>query len=507
MTLISKKNVTRRKNLLTPDMMHGYQNRSVEFIVDCCLRGEGFMLHQDPGLGKTVASLSAIEALKFDAYLVSGVLVIAPLRVVQAVWEQEAAKWSHTKNLTFSRILGDKGSRVRGLCRKADVYLVNYENLVWLQAEVEHRFLSRGKYPPWNMCIMDEISKMKGTRIKQGVKRGVAALKLLQYCPYRGGLTGSPGDLLRLFGQYLCVDAGKRLGTSFTQYQQKYFYRADYHGKKWLAFERSKEQITELVSDITMDLRASDYLDMPDLVDNTILLDLPPDLQAKYDSIEEEMLIELDSGHEVEIFNRASLTNRCLQWAGGSVYLNPGLPDSEEIHKVKLDALVDLLEELQGQPALLFYQYQHEAHRIKKLYPHAVWLSSKTSASDFNQAIMDWNTGKLELIIAHPASMGHGVDRLQTSCHNIIWFGLCWSWELYYQAYSRIARQGQTSPTVMNHRILMNNTVDMVVSMALQLKQEDEVEIRDLIAEYGRQKKAGGSYVYNPPKLTLEDIL
>lgn len=458
--------------MLTPDMMHGYQNRTVEHIVNCCLRNVGSMLHQDPGLGKTVSSLSAVEALKFDLFLVSGVLVIAPLRVVQAVWEQESAKWEHTKNLTFSRILGDKASRIRGLCAKADIYLVNYENLVWLQTEVEYRYLSRGLYPPWNMCILDEISKMKGTRIKQGVKRGVAALKLLQYCPYRVGLTGSPGDLTRLFGQYLCIDAGERLGTSFDTYQQTYFYRANYTGTKWLPFEKAKEQITELVSDITMDLRAEDYLEMPDLINNDILLDLPHEMQQKYDNIEEEMLIELDSGNEVEIFNKASLFNRCLQWAGGSVYLQPGLPDFEEIHKVKIDALVDLLEELQGQPALLFYQYQHEAHRIKKLYPNAVWLSSKTSDADFNQALIDWNTGKLELIIAHPASMGHGVDRLQTACHNIIWFGLCWSWELYYQAYSRIRRQGNQSPTVMNHRILMNNTIDLVVAMSLKLKQE-----------------------------------
>ena len=130
--------------MLTPEDMHGYQNNTSGFIIDCCLRQVGSMIHQDPGLGKTVSSLSAVEALKHDLFLVSGVLVIAPLRVVQAVWEQEAAKWSHTKHLTFSRILGDRAERIRGLCRKADIYLVNYENLVWLQAEVEHRFLSRG---------------------------------------------------------------------------------------------------------------------------------------------------------------------------------------------------------------------------------------------------------------------------------------------------------------------------------------------------------------------------
>lgn len=473
--------------MLTPDMLHGYQVRTVDHIFE----HPNSMLHQDPGLGKTIASLTAIEQLMHDAFRVKGVLVIAPLRVVQSVWEQESQKWSHTKDLTFSRILGDKASRIRGLCRKADIYLVNYENLVWLQAEVEHRFLSRGKYPPWNMCVLDEISKMKGTRIRQGVKRGTAALKLLQYCPYRVGLTGTPAPngMIDLFGQYLCIDSGKRLGTSFDRYQHQYFYRSDYGGYKWAPFVQSKEQITTLIGDITMDLRAEDYLDMPDLIDNDIMITLPPTLQANYDAIEIEMLIELESGNEVEIFNKASLVNRCLQWAGGGVYLNPGLPQWEGVHDLKMEALVDLVDELQGQPVLIFYQYQHEAQRIMKKYPDAVWLSSKTSAADFNQAIMDWNTGKLNKIVAHPASMGHGVDRLQTSCHNMIWYGLNWSWELYFQSVSRIARQGQTSPTVMNHRILMDNTVDLVVAMALKMKREDETSIRDLIREYGKQKR------------------
>lgn len=472
--------------MLTFDDLHGYQKRTIEHIIEHPFS----MLHQDPGLGKTVSALSAVEALKFDAYQTKACLVIAPLRVVQAVWEQESAKWAHTKHLTFSRILGDKNQRIRGLMKKADIYLVNYENLVWLQAEVEHRFLSKTKYPPWNMAIIDEISKMQGTRVKQGVKRGLAMLKLMQYCPRRVGMTGSPGDLLRLFGQYLCIDAGQRLGTSFDRYKTMYFYQSDYSGYKFQPFKESKEQITAKIADITMDLRAEDYLELPEMINNDIMLDLPGNLQADYDAIEKEMLIELESGNNVEIFNKASLLNRCLQWGGGAVYLQPGQPDWEKVHDVKFEAFCDLVDELQGNPVLVFYQYQHEAQRIMKKFKNSVWLSSKTSAVDFNQAIIDWNLGLLDMIVAHPASMGHGVDRLQGACHNMIWYGLPWSWELYYQSYSRIRRQGNNSPTVMNHRILMNNTVDEVVAMALQLKQEDESDMRDLIREYGRRKAA-----------------
>jgi len=466
--------------------LHDYQIRSIDHIFD----NTKSMLHLDPGLGKTIIALTAIEALKYDAYKCTGVLVIAPLRVIQSVWKQESAKWEHTKDLTFSYITGDRNARIRGLCAKADIYLINYENLVWLQTEVEHRFLSRGKYPPWNMCIADEITKLKGTRTRQGVKRGTAMLKLLMYCPLRVGLTGSPAPngMLDLFGQYLVIDSGYRLGTSFSTFRSTYFYQSDYAGYSWSPFERAKEQITEKIADITIDLRAEDYIKMPDLIENDIILDLGPGLQAQYDDIEREMLIELASGHNVEIFNKASLVNRCLQFAGGGVYLNPGAPEWEEIHKIKTDALVDLVEELSGQPVLVLYQYQHEAKRIQKLFPNSLWISSKTSDSAFNQAIMDWNSGKLDMIIGHPASMGHGVDRLQTSCHNVIWYGLNWSYELYYQSNSRISRQGQRSPTVMIHRLMMNKTVDFLVSAALESKETTETEVRDLIRKYGEQK-------------------
>lgn len=466
---------------------HEYQDRAEEHV----LKHLASALHLDPGLGKTIIILTAIQVLMYDMFCVKGVLIAAPLRVVQSVWRQEAEKWAHTSDLTFSYITGDPSSRIRGLCTRADIYLINYENLPWLQTQVEHRFLTKGQYPPWDMFVFDESSKMKNTRIRQGVKRGTAALKLLQYAPRRVNLTGSPAPngMLDLFGQYLCLDGGERLGQSHTAFRSTYFYLSDYMGTKWKAFENSKEQITEKLADITIDLVASDYITMPEELENDIMLTFPPDMQARYDAIEREMLIELDSGHDVPIFNRASLVNRCLQFAGGGVYLNPGMPDWEMIHTVKMDALIDLVDELGQQPVLLLYQYQHEAKRILKQFPDAKWISSKTSDGDFNQAIIDWNTGDLTMIIAHPASMGHGVDRLQAACHNVIWFGLNWSWELYYQSNSRIARQGQTSPTVMIHRILVDNTTDLLVRAALQVKRSTESEVRELIREYGKRKR------------------
>jgi hypothetical protein len=465
--------------------LHEYQVRTVNHM----LAHDRSMLFLDPGLGKTIATLTAIDRLMYDSFEVKGVLVMAPKRVVQSVWRQEAAKWDHTKHLTFSVITGTVDDRIRALCAPADIYLVNYENMVWLQTEVEHRFLTRGKYPPWNMAVFDELTRMKKTRIRQGAKRGIAALKLMMYCPYRTGLTGSPAPngLEDLFGQTFVIDSGERLGKSFTAYQQMYFYLKHKDARRWYPFAASADQISAKIADITINLDAEDYLDLPDVIPNDIHLKLPPMLQTQYDSIEREMLVELQSGHEIEIFNKASLLNRCLQYAGGGVYLAPGSPDWEQIHTIKLDAMEEIVNGLAGQPLLVLYQYQHEAQRMMKRFPDALWISSKTSEEDFNQALLDWNAGLLPIIIGHPASMGHGVDRLQHNCHNLLWFGLPWAFDLYDQSNKRIDRQGQEHP-VMRHRLIMDGTVDELVVLALEEKESTEAQVRDLIEAYGKTK-------------------
>jgi SNF2 family DNA or RNA helicase len=442
------------------------------------------MLFLDPGLGKSIITLSAIVTL-LGQMKVYGVLIIAPLRVVQTVWKQESRKWEHTKHLTFSSITGAKDDRIRGLLTPADIYLVNYDNLRWLQEEVEFRFLRKGKRPPFNFLVADEISKLKNTRTRQGAERGKAMLKLLPYLPYRTGLTGTPASngIQDLFGQFLVIDGGQRLGTSFSAFQSTYFYQTDYRGYKWTPFEKSKDQIGAKVGDITINLSAEDYLSLPEKIINDVYIDLPPKQRVAYDKIENEMLIELDSGHEVEIFNGASLMNRCLQYANGGMYTMPGSPDWETIHDAKLEALDDIIEELAGQPILIIYQYQHDAHKILKKYPDAVWLSSKMSESEFVQALEDWNSGKLTKIIGHPASMGFGVDGLQDSCHTMVWYGLNWSLDSYMQTIARLLRQGQEFP-VMVHRLMMRDTVEEAVKLSLESKFDDELGAREAIEKY-----------------------
>ena len=467
--------------MLTPDQLHPYQARSVDHV----MTNKQSLLFLDPGLGKTAITLTAIAQLMHDSFEVHGVLVVAPLRVCQAVWKQEAAKWEQSQHLTFSSITGSKDERIRGLMKRANIYLINYDNLQWLQTEVEYRYLSKGKYPPWNMIVFDEVSKLKNTRTRQGTSRGKAALQLRQYTPYAVGLTGTPASngLGDLFGQALVIDWGERLGTSYSAFQSTYFYQADYKGYRYVPFEKSGDQIAEKLGDITLNLKAEDYLDMPDLITNDITLHLPTEYRDVYDRIETEMRVELSSGEEVEIFNQASLSNRCLQYAGGGIYKQPGLPDWEHIHDIKLDALEDIVEESAGKPILVLYAFQHEAKRIQKRFKNSLWISSKTSEDDFNQAIMDWNTGRLTMIVGHPASMGHGIDRLQQSCRTIVWFGLPWSLELYDQSIARIHRQGQQHP-VINHRLMMHDTVDDAVALALANKATDELNVRNAIEQY-----------------------
>jgi len=388
--------------MLNKSDLHDYQINTIEHI----LAHPQSMLWLDMGLGKTISILTAVDIL-LDQMKVYGVLVVAPLRVCQTVWRQEAKKWEHTKHLTFSSITGTKDERIRGLMTPADIYLINYDNLAWLQEEIEFRFLRKGKRPPFNMLVPDEISKLKNTRTRQGVARGKAMLKLLPYLPYRSGLTGTPASngMLDLFGQFLVIDGGKRLGTSHSAFRSEYFYLTEYRGTKWFPFERAKEQIANRVGDITINMDVEDYIDMPEKIFNDIYVDLPPKQQVSYDKIEKEMMVELDSGATVDIFNAASKMNRCLQFANGAMYLAPGAPDWENVHDAKLDALEDIVEESAGQPILVAYGFQHDAHKILKKYPDAVWLSSKTSEADFIQALEDWNTGKLTMIIGHPACL------------------------------------------------------------------------------------------------------
>lgn len=467
---------------LTLNDFHGYQHTSTQHM----LGHQQTMCWLDMGLGKTVSTLTAIleQRNRMDIW---GTLVVAPLRVVQSVWRQETKKWAHLdKQLTFSLISGTREQRERALFTRADVYLVNFESLPWLVMELERRWLAKGKYLPFNQIVWDEISKMKNTRVQQGVERGIAALKMMPYITHRIGLTGTPAGrgLLDLFGQYLVLDDGQRLGTSFEQYKKRYFYPEDYNGYNYLPIPGAQEEIISLISDITISMQADDYLKLPPLIINDIYVEMSPKLLKQYKSMEKDLLLEFDSGHELEIDSAASLANRCLQFANGACYKAPNAPEWENIHDLKLDALTDIVEESAGKPILLMYQFQHDAEKIMKKFPYAKRINSELPEAEFNQLVIDWNAGKVPLLIGHPMSIGHGLN-IQAGSNILVWYGLNWSLENYLQAIARLRRQGQRSQVLM-HRIMTRNTFDEVQRLRLETYENRQLSMREAVEQYRR---------------------
>jgi len=436
------------------------------------------------GAGKTPITLTTIAHLiKHGA--IRSALVLAPLRVAQSVWEREAKKWEHLKHLKFSLIHGNPQRRMWALTRQADVYLINYEGLVWLSAQLQHYYINRGTLLPFDMLVLDESSKMK----RHDTKRMEAIVPLLPYFHYRTGLTGTPSSngLVDLFGQFLCIDNGERLGHSYSTFLEHYFQPEGYGGYKHSATPDGEQHIQHRVADIVLEMNQADYLQLPDLIVNDIYVDLAPRHRAQYERLERELFTELDNGAELEVQNEAAKTNKCLQYSNGAAYTNTETKEWESVHDSKLDALEDIVEEAAGEPVLVAYNSRPDAARIIKKFPFASNITGMTGA-EFNQALADWQAGRLRMLIGHPASMGHGVDGLQVRGNIMVWFGLNWSLELYLQFNARLHRQGQQAPVVC-HRILTENTLDDAVSLALQSKAQTQDDLRRAVGDYRRRKE------------------
>lgn len=465
--------------MLTPEMLHPYQKRAVNH--QCCHANS--MLWLDMGLGKTAVTLTTIQYLQSTGWLGS-VLIIAPLRVCRLVWRQEALKWQHTKDMTFSLVMGTPDQRTRALLRPANVYLINYENLGWVSEALATYFVSKKKPLPFDGVVFDEVSKMKNSttnRVKS-FKKMYPALK------WTSGLTGTPASngYKDLHGQFLVIDGGQRLGTSKTAFRTRFYYK---QGFKEIPFHDTESTIKTLISDITLEMSAADYLTMPDLVINNVMVELPTEYRAQYDQLEKDFFIKLDSGAEVESFNQASLTNRLLQFSNGAMYPVAGMPLWEPIHDAKLDALEEIIEESNGQQILCSYAYRSDAERIMKKF-HAldpINLTQCKSESALNEAMRRWKSGECRLMIGHPASMGHGIDGLQERGHTIVWYGLNWSLDLYDQMNARLHRQGQGEPVIC-HRILCTDTMDEAQALALDEKATTQASLRKAVKEYRERK-------------------
>ncbi len=339
---------------------------------------------------------------------------------------------------------------------------------------------------PFNGIVWDEISKMKNS----ATDRVKATKKILDHFVWSTGLTGTPASngYKDLHGQFLVVDKGERLGVSKTAFRTRFYRKIGPY--KEIAYDDTEDTIKKLIGDITLEMSAEDYNPLPDLIVNNVEIEMPLGLRARYDLMEKEFFLRLDSGAEVEVFNQASLTNKCLQFSNGAMYPVAGMPMWEPIHDLKLEALEEIIDEANGSPVLCSYAYRSDAERIMTKFKHLrpINLTECKSEASLVNAMHRWKTDDCLLMIGHPASMGHGIDGLQSNGHIVVWYGLNWSLDLYEQMNARVRRQGQGVPVIC-HRIMMQDTLDQAQGIALDAKAESQSSLRNAIKEYRQSRK------------------
>ena len=427
------------------------------------------------GLGKSVCTLTALDGLLM---MEDGpILILAPKRVARSTWPEEVRKWDHLKHLRVMPIMGEnEQDRITALKTPADIYTMNYENLVWLVDYFGDRW-------PFKIVVADESTRLKSFRLKQGGKRAaalskVAHTKIKRFIQLTG--TPSPNGLVDLWGQMWFIDAGKRLGRTFTAFSERWF-RTSPDGYGSVAMEHAQDDITALLQDVCLTIDAKDWFDLKEPIVNNIYIDLPPRAQKLYKEMEKEMFIQIEE-HDIEAFNAAARTQKLLQIASGAVYLDPAVdndnhPKAREwktVHDEKLDALEDIIEEANGAPILVAYHFRSDLARLMKRFKHAQRLD------DNPQTITDWNTGKIPLLLSHPQSAGHGLN-LQYGGNILVFFSHNWNLEDRLQIIERIGpvRQMQAGldRPVFIHNIIARGTADEMVIERVRTK----AEVQDLL--------------------------
>ena len=432
--------------MLTRENLHDYQRRAVDFVID--RKRCGLILEM--GLGKTASTLTAAVDL-LDGCAVRKVLVVAPLRVANSVWRQEGSAWAHLKHLRFSVLTGSAQRRLAGLQVDADVYVINRENVVWLVETL-------GRKWPFDMVVIDESSSFKNP----AAQRFKALKRVLPLTEYMVLLTGtpSPNSLLDVWAQMYLIDFGEALGRTMTSYKQRFF-RQDYSGYNWEIMEGCAEKIHTLMAPKTISMSAEDYLTMPERIDLMERVTLSPADMVEYRKFEKTLLADLPTGEEVEAQTAAVLANKLLQFSNGALYTDDQ-HNWTPIHTDKLDRLEEILEDNPNETVLVAYNYRFDLERLKERFPYARVLDKKQETLDA------WNRGEIRLLLAHPASAGHGLN-LQDGGALIVWFGLTWSLEMYQQFNARLHRQGQTRSVRILH-IVAAGTIDERVLSVLSTK-------------------------------------
>ena len=436
---------------------HAYQRHCIDRIIETKKLG----LFLDMGLGKTVTTLTAIKELKYNRFRVRKVLVIAPKKVAEGTWTREAAKWDHTNMLRVSPVLGSQAKRIRALNTPADLYIINRENVVWLVDYYRNSW-------PFDMVIVDESSSFKS----HSAKRFKALASVGDHIDRLVELTGtpSPNGLADLWSQVYLLDSGERLGKRYTHFRERYF-QPDKRGADGMIYSYeakpgTESAILEKISDICVSMKAEDYLQLPDVTYHEIPVVLDPKALNAYTELERKMILELpEDESDISVTSAAALSNKLLQLANGAVYDEDRTV--HEIHGCKIEAFLELIESLQGKPALVFYNYQHDRERILKAL-----AGSKLRIRELkkHQDEDDWKARKIDILLTHPASSAYGLN-LQQGGNHVIWFGLTWNYELYTQANKRLHRQGQTEKVIIHH-LVCSGTRDEDVMQALQRKDD-----------------------------------
>lgn len=429
---------------------HDYQ----EYCIDQIIEKPRVALLLEMGLGKTMITLSAIQRMM--GVDVAKVLVIAPLRVAQSGWKQEAEKWE--MDLRVVRVLGNQKERIAALKSPADVYVINRENVAWLVAMNERNW-------PFDMIVIDELSSFKSPQ----AQRFKALKRVLGQVDRVVGLTGTPApnSLLDLWSQIYLIDQGVRLGKFIGRYRDAYFaswsIQSAYGGQftKYRLKPGAEQAIYKRIEDVCISMKAADYIKMPDRIDNVIDIEIPEDALQKYRAMEHDMVTELFEGEKVMAASAAAVAGKLLQMANGAVYKEDG--GWIELHDRKLQALEDIVEAAQGKSVLVYYGYKFDKERIKDKF------GDDCRVLESDQDVKDWNNGKIRLLLAHPDSAGHGLN-LQAGGHLLVWYGLTWSLEKYQQACARLHRQGQTESVIIHH-LVAKGTIDENVMSALKKKE------------------------------------
>lgn len=438
---------------------HNYQKYCIEKVIE----NENIGLMLDMGLGKTIITLTAITELKFNYFDINKVLIIAPKKVAESTWGNEIDKWRHLKDLKVSKVLGSLTKRIKALNTRADIFIINRENVSWLVDYYRQDW-------PFDMVVVDEFSSFKNHASKRFKSLKMIKGKIKRFV----GLTGTPAPngLKDLWAQVYLLDQGERLGKNISVFRDRYFnYRRFGYSNfgEYEIKEGAEKAIKDKISDICISMKAEDYLELPDIIYDDVPIDLDTKSKKQYEELEKKMVLSLGTT-DIDVASAAALSGKLLQLSNGAIYDEN--KKVHEVHDCKIERFVELIEQLNRKPALVFYNFKHDLERIKKALAKSKLKVVELKTPEDEK---EWNKGNIDILLAHPASAAYGLN-LQDGGNHVVWFGLNWSLELYQQANKRLHRQGQKEKVIIHH-LITKGTRDEDVMRAIENKGNIQEEL------------------------------